>query len=501
MRNQDSYLYKFGPFCLDSAERLLLRHGKPFTLPDKAFEILLVLVENSGHLVEKEALMQQVWPDASVEDANLTVNMSHLRAALGDDQAKPRYIETIRGHGYRFIARVQRLTKDSAKQAMEQQTQAGLKARAEAVTLNRHAAVAPAVWSNNSSTALGLASTASRAKLEPVGGAVPLASEFYIERPTDEEFRSAIARQDSIVLVKGARQVGKTSLLARGLQQARALDARIVLTDFQNLNAAYLESVEKLLLTLAESMADQLELDVSPTRMWNPQLSPSSNFERYLRREVFGKISSPIVWGLDEVDRLFTCHFGSEIFGLFRSWHNKRALDPTGDWHRFTLAIAYATEAHLFITDLNQSPFNVGTRLLLEDFTYAEVAELNRRFGSPLRGHEEVARYFRLVGGQPYLVHRGLFEMAFHGIDLASLEAQADHDEGLFGDHLQRLLLSLSRDAELCDAVRGVLRGQPCPTLESFYRLRSAGLVSGNSMSDARPRCQLYAAYLERHLF
>ena len=165
------------------------------------------------------------------------------------------------------------------------------------------------------------------------------------------------------------------------------------------------------------------------------------------------------------------------------------------------MAIAYATEAHLFITDLNQSPFNVGTRLLLEDFTFTEVAELNRRFGSPLRGDEEVARYFRLVGGQPYLAHRGLFEMAFHDIDLASLEAQADHDEGLFGDHLQRLLLSLSRDAELCDAVRGLLRGQPCPTLESFYRLRSAGLVSGNSMSDARPRCQLYAAYLERHLF
>lgn len=254
MRNQDSHLYKFGSFCLDSAERLLLRHGKPFTLPDKAFEILLVLVENSGHLVEKEALMQQVWPDASVEDGNLTVNMSHLRAALGDDQAKPRYIETIRGHGYRFIARVQRLTGDNVKQAMERQTQAGLKAKAETGALNRHAAVAPAVWSNNSSPALGLASTASRAKLEPVGGAVPLASEFYIERPTDEEFQPAIARQDSIVLVKGARQVGKTSLLARGLQQARALDARIVLTDFQNLNAAYLASVERLLLTLAESM-------------------------------------------------------------------------------------------------------------------------------------------------------------------------------------------------------------------------------------------------------
>ena len=76
------------------------------------------------------------------------------------------------------------------------------------------------------------------------------------------------------------------------------------------------------------------------------------NFERYLRREVLGKIEAPLVWGLDEVDRLFTCDFGSEVFGLFRSWHNERALDPAGPWSRLTLAIAYATEAHLFITDL-----------------------------------------------------------------------------------------------------------------------------------------------------
>ena len=101
--------------------------------------------------------------------------------------------------------------------------------------------------------------------LEPVGGAVPLDSRFYILRPTDEKFRTAIARQDSIVLVKGARQVGKTSLLARGLQQAREEGAKVVLTDFQNLNAADLESVEKLLLSFADSFADQLDLDLSQT--------------------------------------------------------------------------------------------------------------------------------------------------------------------------------------------------------------------------------------------
>jgi hypothetical protein len=272
------------------------------------------------------------------------------------------------------------------------------------------------------------------------------------------------------------------------------------LTDFQELTADNFESVGNLVLTLAELFADQLELDVAPGQRWKPHLSPSINFDRYLRHEVFARIASPIVWGLDEVDRLFTYDFGGEVFGLFRSWHNKRALDPAGPWRRLTLAIAYATEAHLFITDLNQSPFNVGTRLLLDDFSFEQLSELNRRYGSPLDEGAETARFYRLVGGHPYLVRRGLHELAARGQSLATLESEADHDEGPFGDHLRRLLLSLMQDAELGEVVRNVLRGQPCPDPESFYRLRSAGLMTGDSASDVRPRCQLYATYLEKHL-
>jgi ribosomal protein L29 len=337
-------------------------------------------------------------------------------------------------------------------------------------------------------------------QLEPVGGAVPLGSKFYIARPTDAEFHLAIARRDSIVLVKGARQVGKTSLLARGLQSAREAGARVVVTDFQNVAASDLESIDKLLLTLAGAFAVQLDLDDMPNAIWNAELSASINIERYLRRIVFAKVEQPVVWGLDEVDRLFTCPFGSEIFGLFRSWHNARALNPGAHWHRLTLAIAYATEAHLFITDLNQSPFNVGTRLALGDFTFDQVGELNARYGSPLRDRAEVARYFRLVGGHPYLVRRGLHEMAAHGLKLLDLESQGEDDEGPFGDHLRRTLVSLTQDPTLAGVMRGVLENRGCPDTESFYRLRSAGLISGDSPRSAKSRCQLYSNYLETRL-
>jgi hypothetical protein len=162
--------------------------------------------------------------------------------------------------------------------------------------------------------------------------------------------------------------------------------------------------------------------------------------------------------------------------------------------------IAYATEAHLFIADANQSPFNVGTRVTLEDFTPEEVADLNRRCGSPLCDTGEVERFCRLVGGHPYLVRRGLHEMAAGGLDIAAIERETEHDEGIFGDHLRRLRSVLGRDPALMEAAREVLQGRPCPTVESFYRLRSAGVITGTSARRAQPRCGLYAAYLQRHL-
>jgi class 3 adenylate cyclase len=337
-------------------------------------------------------------------------------------------------------------------------------------------------------------------ELKQPGGAVALDSKLYVVRPTDEEFLQAIRRRDSIVLVKGARQMGKTSLLARGMELARKEGAEVVLTDFQKLNASHLESVEGFFLALAEMLYDQLDLDTDPETAWNPKRGASINFERYVRREVLKKVERPLVWAMDEVDRLLTVSFGSEVFGLFRSWHNERQLDPTSPWERLTLAIVYATEPHLFITDPNQSPFNVGTKLELRDFTTEQVADLNRRMGAPLATGAEIDRFQQALGGHPYLVHRGLYEMKLRGLALEDFAASAARDEGPYGDHLRRILVLLARDPELTEEVRRILRGQPCESMDNFYRLRSAGLVAGDSSREAHLRCALYGDYLSRHL-
>lgn len=339
---------------------------------------------------------------------------------------------------------------------------------------------------------IGIQSEFAELPIAPVGGAIPLDSQFYIVRETDTQFYAALSRRDSLVLVKGARQAGKTSLLARGLQQARDTGLRVIATDFQHFNAAQFASLDSLYLALATSIALQLDLDVVPHQVWEPDYGANTNLEMFLRRHVLRVFPEPVVWGMDEVDRLFAYPFGSEVFGLFRSWHNARSLQPSGPWSRLTLAIAYATEAHLFIQDLNQSPFNVGTRLVLEDFTLAELARLNHTYGNPL--HEsDLIRLQDLIGGHPYLVQRSLYEVA-RGMSLTTLETEGERDGGLFDDHLRRLFVVLGRAPELVEAIRHLLTGSALPSPDAFYRLRSAGILAGNSSHEPRFRCRLYAS-------
>jgi TolB-like protein len=107
-------LFHFGPFCLDAGERVLLRDGRLVPLPAKTLSTLLVLVRKNGHVVEKDVLMKEVWPDEYVEEGNLAQHIFMLRKALGETAEGPRYIETVPRRGYRFIAEI--ITPDAEDQ-------------------------------------------------------------------------------------------------------------------------------------------------------------------------------------------------------------------------------------------------------------------------------------------------------------------------------------------------------------------------------------------------
>jgi DNA-binding winged helix-turn-helix (wHTH) protein/TolB-like protein/Flp pilus assembly protein TadD len=109
MRTDQGGLFEFGAFRLDATERRLVREGHPVSLTPKAFHTLVLLVENRGHVLCKDELIREVWPDAFVDDGGLARNISVLRKALGDDPVRQRLIETVPKRGYRFVGDVQRL--------------------------------------------------------------------------------------------------------------------------------------------------------------------------------------------------------------------------------------------------------------------------------------------------------------------------------------------------------------------------------------------------------
>lgn len=110
--------YEFGPFRIETTERRLMRAGEPVPLARKSFELLLILVAAAGHVKTREELIEALWPRSVVEEQNLTVKMYALRKALDDRDEIPKYIETVRGLGYRFIASVKKFpTPDVLTQA------------------------------------------------------------------------------------------------------------------------------------------------------------------------------------------------------------------------------------------------------------------------------------------------------------------------------------------------------------------------------------------------
>jgi DNA-binding winged helix-turn-helix (wHTH) protein/TolB-like protein/tetratricopeptide (TPR) repeat protein len=122
MDGRTNSFYEFGPFRIDRRERLLLHDGEPVSLPPKVYDTLLELVRHSGHVVEKEELMRAIWPDTFVEEANLTVNISALRKALGEGDSERPYIETVPRRGYRFVLPVTEVKNDSADPFAEEHT-------------------------------------------------------------------------------------------------------------------------------------------------------------------------------------------------------------------------------------------------------------------------------------------------------------------------------------------------------------------------------------------
>lgn len=330
------------------------------------------------------------------------------------------------------------------------------------------------------------------------GGAVRLDDPLYIPRQSDAALAQIWQQTGQTVTIRGARQVGKTSLLVRGVETAvQQTQSQAIYIDLQALSQADLANYDDFLRLLAEWLLDELGLDVGlATEMWGSRLGVARRLTKLIEQAVLPTVSHQLVLALDEVDRLIATPFGNDFFGLLRSWHNLRSRHPL--WERLTILMAISTEPYLLIRDAQQSPFNVGQTLHLQDFALEQVALLNQQHGSPLT-QEETVQLWQWTGGHPFLTRLSLYTVATEHLPWAIVEAASLTTSSPFADHLAHLWRILQTDRGLTDGLRTVAQDKVPLGETAVFRLLKAGLIR-QTANGYSYRCELYRQYFAQLL-
>jgi hypothetical protein len=312
--------------------------------------------------------------------------------------------------------------------------------------------------------------------------------------------RRALVRQGVTITIKGPRQMGKSSLLMRVIQRAQAAGREAVYLDLQQFDQEVLAEAGRFYIQFCQAIAEQLGLPDGTAEAWAAGGGNNQLATRYVQNQVLKPLNRPLLLAMDEVDRLFEAKYRSDFFAMLRGWHNNRAspVPLFRPWKQLDLALVTATEPYHLIANLNQSPFNVGEVIPLDDFSVEQVAELNQRHGAPL-APGPLAQLMALLHGHPYLVRRALYLVAGGQMPVERVLEQANSDYGPFGDHLRYHLFRIVDNKALRAGLRQVIRSNRCDDEKTIRLLIAAGLARQEA-GAVLPRCPLYASYFGEHL-
>lgn len=227
----------------------------------------------------------------------------------------------------------------------------------------------------------------------------------YVERQADRDLLTGLASGE-FCYVLTSRQMGKSSLMVRTAWQLRNQGARVVTLDLTALG--YNLTVDQWYDGLLSRLGWQTQLEDELEDFWseNTKLSPMQRFFAAIRRVVLEQFPEPLVVFIDELDMLRSLPFRTDEFlAAIREGYNQRSVDPAFDRLTFCL-LGVATPSEL-IEDAQMTPFNIGQRIELEDFTDAETSRLARGLGrSPEAAADLIERIYHWTGGHPYLTQK-----------------------------------------------------------------------------------------------
>lgn len=325
-------------------------------------------------------------------------------------------------------------------------------------------------------------------------GQVPLGSKFYIERPPIEtETYKTVVQPGALIRIKGARRMGKSSLLARILSQAAQQHYQTVSLSFQLADLQVIQDSNRLLKWFCASVGLGMQLPNRLDDYWDDLFGSQISCKMYFEQYLLAKTSQPLVLGLDDVDRLFQFpDVASVFFGLLRTWHEEGKNREV--WRKLRLVVAHSIDIVIPL-DVNKSPFNVGLPIELKPFTAEQVQALAHRYDLDW-SIQEATRLMNWVGGQPYLVKKGLYHIWHQDTTLDELIAQSSDLTTIYSDHLQRQLLNLTRQPELAAVFNQVLQKPSLLELDlvQVLQLQSMGFIYLES-DRVVPSCELYHQY------
>ena len=334
------------------------------------------------------------------------------------------------------------------------------------------------------------------------GGAVPLKSGLYVDRPPIEaDCFTEIEQSGSLIRIKAPRQMGKTSLMARILNHGRELGYATVPVSFQRADSRVFNDLDLLLKWLCTQVGRRLKKLKELEDYW-VGFGSKDKCIAYFEECLLEDLETPLILALDEVDMVFPhATVADDFFGLLRSWYESARYGDFGSelWEKLRLVVVHSTEAYVPL-NINQSPFNVGKNVELEEFSAEQVQDLAQRYGLSASA-SQTESLMDLVGGHPYLIRKALYHLRRDDLSTNALTETAATEAGIYSDHLRRHLYVLQDYPQLAEAFRQVVtKRRPVDIdAESAFKLESMGLVtlSGN---QASPLCEIYREYFQEHL-
>jgi hypothetical protein len=342
-------------------------------------------------------------------------------------------------------------------------------------------------------------------QLEYPGGVIPLYSRLYVERPPiEQDCYAEILKPSALIRIQAPRQMGKTSLLNRILNHTNQYKYRTVYLNFQEIDTAIINSLDKFLQWFCIIISNKLTL---PDKL-NEYYFTSANVlgskaacTRYFHKYLLTEIQTPIVLALDEVEQIFNNReIVDNFFMMLRSWHERAKIEADSVWKNLRIVIAVNQQLYIPL-NIQTSPFNVGFPVVLSEFNFEQVQSLTKIYGFNW-SKSQIQQLLKLVGGHPYLLQVALNKIANDKNTLAELEEITQTENNPFHEHLQHHLLTLETDTELQAAFKKIIESNTPVMIKpsEAFKLRSMGLVSfvGNAVV---PLCDLYRQYFYNRWF